>query len=171
VVRRCGWRLLVYGHLTLALAVVVLTPDRPLWPAKTILSASVKWDPDSPGTKRAWNVYSVYARRADPLADVRALLPPGVKKVGFVAGPDDCDISLWLPLGSRAVEHFSLADGPERFRSADVAYAVVGGHYLSAQQVAWDDWARRMGVELVASTNATLKVQEGPQPWYVVRFK
>jgi hypothetical protein len=34
-----------------------------------------------------------------------------------------------------------------------------------------DTWLQKTGAELVASTNATLKVSEGPQPWHVVRFK
>jgi hypothetical protein len=35
----------------------------------------------------------------------------------------------------------------------------------------FDAWRQRTGAELVASTNATLKVSEGPQQWFVVRFQ
>jgi hypothetical protein len=34
-----------------------------------------------------------------------------------------------------------------------------------------DAWLQKTGAELVAGTNATLKVSEGRQPWFVVRFK
>jgi hypothetical protein len=34
-----------------------------------------------------------------------------------------------------------------------------------------DAWLQSSGAELVATTNATLKVTEGLQPWYVVRFR
>ena len=32
-------------------------------------------------------------------------------------------------------------------------------------------WQQQTGVELVATTNATVRVSEGPQPWYVVRLR
>jgi hypothetical protein len=102
---------------------------------------------------------------------VRPLLPPEVKAVGFIGAEDDCDISLWLPLGSRRVEHFLLSDPPERFRREHIEYVVVGGLNLQLRGTTLDDWRQKTGAELVASTNATLKVSEGPQAWHVVRFK
>jgi hypothetical protein len=117
------------------------------------------------------DVYTVYAKRPDPLADVRALLKPDVKAVGFIGAEDDCDISLWLPLGSRRVEHFLLSDPPELFRQKQVEYVVVGGLNLQLRGLTLEAWRRRTGAELVASTNATEKVSEGPQAWHVVRVK
>jgi hypothetical protein len=102
---------------------------------------------------------------------VRDLLPKDVQTVGFIGAEDDCDISLWLPLGSRRVEHFRLSDPPERFRQARVEYAVVGGLNLQLRGTTLDAWLQKTGAEVVASTNATQKVSEGPQMWYVVRFK
>jgi hypothetical protein len=171
IVRRGWWRALTGGVLILAFVVLVLTPDRPLWPARTILSGLAARHPNQRLISRALDVYTVYAKRPDPLADVRALLPPGVEAVGFIGAEDDCDISLWLPLGSRRVEHFLLSDPPERFRNEQIEYAVVGGLNLKLRGMTLDAWLQKSGAELVASTNATLKVSEGPQQWFVVRFK
>jgi hypothetical protein len=171
IVRRVWWRVLTGGVLILAFVVLILTPDRPLWPAQTILSGLAARHPDSHLISRALDVYTVYSKRSDPLADVRALLPPEVKAVGFIGAEDDCDISLWLPLGSRRVEHFLLSDPPERFRSEQIEYAIVGGLNLRLRGMTLDAWLQKTGAELVASTNATLKVSEGPQAWFVVRLK
>ena len=114
IVRRCWWRALAGGVLILAFVVLILTPDRPLWPAQTILSRLAARHPDQHLISRALDVYTVYAKRSDPLADVRDLLPKDVQTVGFIGAEDDCDISLWLPLGSRRVEHFRLSDPPEQ---------------------------------------------------------
>ncbi len=154
----------------MALLVLVLTPDRPLWPAKTILSRLVARHPDSRSLARAFEVYSVYAKRPDPLAGVRALLPPDAGTIGFLGAEDDCDFSLWLPLGSRRVEPFLLSDPPQRYRDLGIQYAVVGGLNLKLRQTTLDEWMQKTGAQLVAATNATQKVTEGPQPWYVVRF-
>jgi hypothetical protein len=171
IVRRGWWRALAGGVLILAFVVLILTPDRPLWPAQTVLSGLAARNPNAHWISRALDVYSVYAKRPDPLADVRALLPDKVQTVGFIGAEDDCDISLWLPLGSRRVEHFLLSDPPERFRQAGVEYVVVGGLNLQLRGTTLDDWMQKAGAELVAGTHATQKVSEGPQTWYVVRFK
>ncbi len=170
IIRRSWWRVLTGGALALAFVVLILTPDRPLWPAQTILSRLHSAYPDQRQLSRALEVYRVYSIRSDPLAGVRALLPPGLKVVGFVGAEDDCDISLWLPLGSRRVEHFLAGDPPEKIPQ-QVEYAVVGGLNLNLRGVTLADWLQKSGAELVATTNAIQKVTEGPQAWYLVRFK
>ena len=171
VVRRVWWRALATGVVVLAFVVLVLTPDRPLWPAKTILSKLHSRHPNQHLISRALDVYTVYSNRSDPLADVRALLPPEIKAVGFIGAEDDCDISLWLPLGSRRVEHFQLSDPPERFHQEQIEYVVVGGLNLQLRGTTLDAWLQKIGAEVVSATNATQKVSEGPQQWFVVRFK
>jgi len=170
VVRRCWWRGLTGAVLVLALVVLVLSPDRVLWPAETILSKLVEQHPDKPALGRALKVYSVYAQRNDALAGVRDLLPPETKVVGFIGTEDDCDISLWRPFFSRRVEHFLLSDSPEFMRQR-AQIVVVGGYLLQMHNQTIDNWLNAAHAELIGSTNAMLKLTEGAQPWYVVRFK
>jgi hypothetical protein len=170
IVRRFWWRALAGGVLFLASVVLILSPDRPLWPAKTILSKLHDEHPGQNQIARALKVYTVYSERADPLAGVCDLLPPEIQTVGFIGTEDDTDISLWRPFGGRRVEHFLLADPPEQIRQS-VRYVVVGGFNLKEHNTTLGAWLQQSGAELVATTNATLKVSEGLQPWYVVRFK
>ena len=170
VVRRIWWRVLVGVVLLLALVVLILSPDRPLWPARTILSASLARHPDQRLIARALKVYTVYSERSDPLAGVRELLPQDTKVVGFIGTGDDCDISLWRPFGKRRVEHFLLTDPPEQIRQR-VEYVVLGGFNLEGHNVTHRRLAATVWRGTRCRTNATLKVAEGPQSWYVVRFK
>jgi len=170
IFRRAWWRGLVAVVLFLAFVVLVLSPDRPLWPAKTVLSRLAAQHPGSHLLARARDVYAVYSGRHDALAGVRKLLPPETRTVGFIGTADDCDISLWLPYGTRRVEHFFLTDPPEQIRS-NVDCVVLGGLNLKYNNLTLDAWMQQTGAELVGSTNATMKVGEGVQPWYVVRFK
>jgi hypothetical protein len=149
---------------------LILSPDRPLWPAKTILSKLNEQHPGQHLIARALKVYTVYSERSDPLAGVRDLLPPEIQTVGFIGTEDDTDISLWRPFGGRRVEHFLLADPPEQIRQ-QVQYVVVGGENLKEHNTTINVWLQQSGAELVGTTNATLKISEGLQPWYVVRFK
>ena len=57
IVRRRWWRALAWGVMLLALPVLVLTPGRPLWPAKTVLSKLLVWKPGNRLLTRALTVY------------------------------------------------------------------------------------------------------------------
>ena len=170
IVRRIWWRALAGGVMVLALVVLVLSPDRPLWPAKTVLNKVLAWHPGQPSVARALQVYTVYSQRNDGLAGVRELLPPDLTVVGFVGDGDDCDISLWRPFGSRRVEHFLITDPPEFIRSR-VQYVAVAGLALRENQMTIDQWLAHNGAELVGATNITIKASGGPMPWYVTRMK
>ena len=171
IVRQRWWRVMAGAVLGLALLVLVLTPGRPLWPARAVLSKALASHPGQRLVARALTVYGVYADRSDPLANVRALLPPGLKVVGFLADGNDSDISLWRPFFERRVEHVLLADTGAEIRQRHIRYLVVGGAFLAWQQTTLADWQRRTGADLVASTTATLLVAQGPQAWYVVRLR
>ncbi len=167
---RCGWwRMLTGIVLISAFAALILSPDRPLWPAKTILSKLHEQHPQQRLVTRALNVYTVYSEHSDALAGVRALLPQNIRTVGFIGTADDSDISLWRPFGKRRVEHFLLTDPPALIRR-QVEYVVVGGSNLKGKNLTLEAWLQQSGAELVATTNATLKVSEGSQPWYVTRL-
>ena len=171
IVRRRWWQLASWLVMLLAFVVLILTPPRPLWPAQTILSAALRSHPGQPLLTRALKVYSVYAIRSDPLAPLLPLLPPDFKVIGFLGTPDDIDISLWRPYGTRRVEHILLADSTELIRSKGVDYAVVSGLNLEEKKSTLAAWLAQSGAEFITTTNLTLKVTDGPQAWHVVRFK
>lgn len=171
LVRSAWWRLSAAAVCLIAIPVVVLTPARPLWPACTLLSRLAEAKPEQRLIARALKVYTVYRERWDPLASARALLPPGTRTVGFLADGDDMDLSLWRPFFAREVKHILLRDTAEQIRTRGIEYAFVGGAFLAAEGVSFDDWRQRAQAESIASTTCTIKVNEGPQPWYLVRFR
>ena len=170
IVRRRWWRVMVWCVLLLAVPVVVLTPGRPLWPAQTILGRLAAVKPGQPLIARALAVYSVYGVRSDPLAHVRALLPKGLSRVGFMGGADDIDISLWRPFGSRRVEHILPSDSLEQIQQRHVQYAVVSEAPLLDEHSTLAAWQERTRAEVVGTVTATMTVVQGPRPWYIVRF-
>ena len=158
------------GVILLAFPVIILTPGRPLWPARAILSKMQSFQ-IAPGlVSRALRVYSVYFERSDPLSHVRSSLPADIAVVGFMADGDDLDISFWRPFGKRRVEHILLSDSAAQIRQRKIEYAVVGGANLAANRVSLGDWLEGTRAEVIATNSATLKVNEGPQAWYTVRI-
>jgi len=65
----------------------------------------------------------------------------------------------------------SLTPACEAYLGNMGQYVVLGGFNLKNHDMILDAWLQSSGAELVATTNATLKVTEGLQPWYVVRFR
>jgi len=109
--------------------------------------------------------------RADPLASVRALLPPDLKVVGFLGTGDDLDISFWRPYGTRHVEPILLSDSLEFIRVRKLRYAVISSLQFELEGVAFEEWLTRTHAEVVASDTVTVRVSTGPQKWFIVRFK
>jgi hypothetical protein len=170
IVARRWWRGLVWLNFALALLVLVLTPPRPLWPAQTILSRLSARHPANSLLARASGVYSVYASRSDPLADVRDLLPAGLEKVGFMGTEDDIEMSFWRPFLRTRVYDLLVTDTADDIRARGLEYVVVGGFNLQTHNLTLHQWLDRTGAELVATTNATIKLSEGPQAWHVTRM-
>ncbi|HVM49717.1 MAG TPA: hypothetical protein VMU04_16945 [Candidatus Acidoferrum sp.] len=170
IVRRKWWRVMVWGVLVLALAVVVMVPGRPLWPAQTVLSKVLARKPGQPMVARALEVYRVYGNRWDSLANIRALFPRGLTVVGFMGHGDDIDISLWRPFFERRVENILLEDTPQQIRQRHIQYAVVSGGNLVSSGTSLAAWLERTGAELVATRTNTQTVALGPQPWYLVTW-
>jgi hypothetical protein len=170
VIRTRWWRVAVFMVILLAIPVLVLTPARPLWPAETILSYIQQVAPGQKLVTRAQNVYSVYRSRSDPLAAVRSLLPADLEVIGFMGRGDDPDISFWRPFGSRRVEHVLVKDPPSEIRRRGIEYVVVGDFNFELNGTTFAAWQQETGAKLIVTTNATVRVSEGPQPWYIVQF-
>jgi hypothetical protein len=64
-----------------------------------------------------------------------------------------------------------LSDPPETIRRSDVQYIVIGGFNLFQNNATIAGWLQKSDAELLGSAAATLKVSEGPQPWFVARLK
>jgi hypothetical protein len=170
LVRHRWWRRATFVVLLLALATVVVTPARPLWPARTVLAKAGDASLDHPFVKRLKDVYLVYAERPDPLAQARAALPADCAVVGFVGGDNDPEISLWRPYGHRRVEGILPGDSPAQIRARQIQYAVVGEVCLHLQHQTIQRWLQQYDASLVTSFTTTLAVSDGPRFWYVVRL-
>jgi hypothetical protein len=170
LVRKRWWRLLAWAVFLMAFAILIVTPPRPLWPAKTVLKSLVAVQPDQRLLKRALATYTAYSVRADPHAELRALLPADLKVVGFLGTHDDLDISFWKPYGDRRIAQIGHVETAEQIRARKIQYAVVSGLHFELARQNFTDWLTAIRAEVVAETTLTISLSAGAQPWYVVRF-
>ena len=170
LVRKTWWRGLTWLTFLTAFVVLIVTPPRPLWPAKTLLTKLQATHPDNRLINRALATYTAYSIRWDPLAEVRAMLPPDLKVIGMVAGPDDLDISFWRPFGTHRVAHFGAhEDGFEQIKARQVQYVIVSDLHLQNEKVALTNWLAKARGEVLTNYSTTITVSSGPQKFYVVR--
>ncbi len=151
---------------------LILSPNRPLWPAIRICGELARQHPDSTTVHRLTSVYSTYASRNDSLAPVRAGLPDDAADIGFLADSNDTEYSLWRPFGRRRVvwlqddvhPGFQIPHGVEWLVIKAVIWPKVSDQSLA-------DWAAEHQAKIVATTSITTLVSLGAETWEIVHLE
>jgi hypothetical protein len=171
LMRRKWWQITASGVvLATAMPVFILPPARPLWPAQTVLSRLASRSPDSRLIQRAVTSFDVYRRRPDPMAELRLLLPPDARRIGFIGTGDDISISLWRPFGERTVEEIpsSGITAADRIRCRALDAIVAREEMIAAAGLTADQWAASLGGKVSGRCRFTAKVGEGAVAWIVI---
>ena len=170
--RRRAWRIFLVVAALGVLPALVLSPARPLWPARTVSEKWLAAHPDRALPRRLAAVYSTYANRNDILAPVRAALPADVREIGFISGSNDTDYSLWRPFGRRQVKY--LRYDPRHFleHPGEVEWVVVKEVYWpEVSPVPLAEWAAANHARIVSSVAIVELVSWGPETWTVLHFE
>ncbi|MEI7435260.1 MAG: hypothetical protein WCL16_00465 [bacterium] len=170
VTRTRWWQKLAVLMSVMALAITMLTPSRPLWPAQSVTQACHSWAPGNRLFARIATVYSVYQARSDALAPARKLLPPGTRVIGFIQTGDDPEIALWQPLGHRRVVDMI---GPEIMNRqwldrTGIQAIVARREIVEKQSGSVEKWLAVIDGRMIATVRLTIKVAEGEREWCVV---
>ena len=168
--RRHWWQpagLLVFF---LAMLVLVLSPQRPLWPAQSILPWCGGHDEQNTLRHRALSVYAIYGRRANSFGPVLEKLPPGVTTLGFM-GLDEPEGALWKPYGARRIENILVTDTPEYFHARGIQYALVNADFMRLNRnVDFDAWLRQNRGREVEAFQLKIRVGKPAGDWRLVAF-
>ena len=165
------WRLASLAIFLVAGLLVVAAPQRPLWPAMTLLKQFDAEHSKQFLLQRAWTVYSVYSQRADGFAAVRDQLPPDTARLGYI-GFDEPEGALWRPFGTRRILHIGRADSGEWIRQKQIQYAVISADYVEQSGTGnLDGWLRDRGGETVEKFELKLRAGRPPESWLLVRFR
>lgn len=163
--RKRWWRSLAVLAMCSSLVPLLLTPSRPLGPTHGILDWAGNHVLDFGQFTRAKQVYEVYERREDVLAPVRMTLPEDARVIGFLAGGDDIEISLWKPFGKRfVVSPMDPKQYPEWMVLNQEGVRRRGFDSVEA-------WMAALKYDVVAQIPVVTKVREGVVLWTVARAK
>lgn len=169
-VKSLWWRFLALLAFAFAAIGLILTPARPLFPAKHVFDFLQKHYP-SPSVERAALAYSVYRDRWDVFAPLRTVIPSDAKVLGAATGwvAETC---LWRPLGQRRVVHVRADFSPAKAQQLGMEYIVVEvdaatgtlGEPLS-------EWLQKMNAVEVGRFSIRQLVSQPPAEFAVVRLR
>ena len=170
-VRKLWWSASALAVCGLAALVMILSPARPLFPAKPILAAFRRLGCSDALLVRADKVYTVYSERADAFAPAIRFLPPEANVIGLITF-DDPEASLWRPFGSRRVVHVCPGDTSERLLAQGLHLIWVNPErYARFFQMPFDEWLRQMNAEVVQTLPLTLRAGDKTVSWQLVRLR
>jgi hypothetical protein len=172
LVRRAGWRILAMLVSFSVLPCLILTPSRPLWPVQTVSGWLSRHHPDSSLTRRLTMVYSCYQNRNDLLAPLRARLPDNATNIGFIAGVNDSDYSLWWPFGQRRVTCLWADTRQPPSLPADIEWLVVKrAIWPEITDVPLEEWAVQHRMEIVYSVPIRSFASAGEETWCLLHIR
>ncbi|HXE41923.1 MAG TPA: hypothetical protein VN516_02775, partial [Candidatus Baltobacteraceae bacterium] len=166
------WKIFILLAALSVLPAIILSPSRPLFPAAHLSEQFAQSHPASAAAQRLFSVYSTYAHRNDSLAPLREHLPDGVEKIGFVAGTDDTDYSLWRPFGDRQVVYLQNEIKNSAAIPNDVEWiAVKRTTWHEFSDLPLEEWAAQHHAQIVFSVPITTVVAWGEETWCLLQIQ
>ena len=171
LLRRRAWRIFLVVLALGVLPVLVLSVSRPLWPAQRISAHLAQVHPGNKTLQRLATTYAAYAHRNDVLKPIRAALPDSAREIGFIAGSNDTDYSLWRPFGWRTVS-YPRSDLGAFLQSPGLEWVVVKADvWPEISPVPLETWAAAHHAEIVANIPIVELVSWGPENWCLLHFE
>lgn len=172
LLRHRGWNIFAVLSALSILPALILSPSRPLWPAQSMTGWLAQRRPDSSVVHRLTSVYSVYSHRNDVLAPLREALPAEARNIGFLAGGNDTDYSLWRPIGLRRVEYLQTGHELPIQIPHTVEWIVVKEKIFSEiSHEPLEEWALQHHAKRVLSIPITTLVGWGAEQWSLFRIQ
>ena len=154
------------------LPALVLSPLRPLWPGRMVCHQLAAEYTGQRLFQRMAATYEAYAHRNDLLAPLRAALPENVREIGFIAGSNDTDYSLWHPLGKRRVVY--PGQDPQQFLTHPDAVewlVVKEKDWPAISRTPLGAWEQTNHFRVVLSTNIVTLVSWGAETWSLLHHE
>ena len=170
IFRARGWRMAAGLAMVSSALLVICSPQRPLWPANTLLSACGAAQSSNHLLQRVAKVYSVYGGRADVFDPVLAALPPDAAPLGLVTF-DEPEAALWKPFGSRRILHVCQDDSAEFVRAQGIRVVLVSGEFLkNHMHTDAAGWLAHFHATAIAEFKLPIHVSHDPELWLLARL-
>ena len=170
LVRRRWWQSITWLVMLAAVMLLVVSRDRPLFPAQTVVG---RLEAKYPNSKFVSNVSRTYSSAPD-FEKQQSFLGknlPADTVLGYAAMAGEAESSLWLPYGKRQVQRILPGDTPEQLRAAGIHCVVVEDYFLRETNDTLQQWLARYNGILVKQWQFLGDPYEPPKMYYLVRLQ
>jgi hypothetical protein len=172
LVRRKWWQKCGLLLMASTAALLVVSPERPLFPVRAILTSLPQ---KYASTHAASSVQRIYATESLLHAGERNPfvkdLPPEESPIGYTSNGGLFEPGLWLPFGSRKVELVRVEDTREILLGRGVRYVVVEEALLALSGETIEQWLGRYHAELIQEKIVQPQAFQLPIHLYLVQLR
>lgn len=172
LVRQRWWTTVARLVLVLSAGLLIISRDRPLFPAQSIIA---RLEAKYPNSKFIGNIKATYAQTPAFMAQreyLRQILPPDETVLGFAPGIDcPAGSSVWLPYGQRRVIEVLPGDAPEQLRAEEIHDVVIEDVFLKRLQDTPEQWLAQYHGVMIAHWNFLEDPYEPPKEFYLVHLE
>lgn len=144
-VRHRGWQKASFCLVISTLGLVILSRERPLWPANFCSERLVHWQPGNKFFQEIFNSYNFTRQarsRINPFADH---LPASSATIGYAARYGGLrELVCWEPLGKAKVYRVTPDDNAQTLARNQVGFLAVQEDFLSMPGVAEKPWLKNL---------------------------
>jgi hypothetical protein len=186
LVRRIWWQWCGLAVIAISLGLIVLSRQRPLFPAQTISKLLAEHAGSKPFLRKLVNSYTFAESLRAELKPFLAKIPPGEPKIGYAVRAGDKEPWLWKPFFHREIKRVLNSDPPEAVRALGIRYVVVDRSALTpiydpamvaelpsprSNIQSIEEWVRIYNAEEVASGDVRVEPDAPPEKIYLVRLR
>ena len=170
VVRGAIWKWLAAAAMASTVALVVITPSRPLWPARWFFSTFASQH-SSPAMARAAAGFSVYSERADALGNLRDARPAGATLVGLINFASGPELPLWKPYLHRQVRHIRPGESVGPLMQKGMAHVILNTKdFQNHMGITPEQWLATQQGTILKRQSIRMLVKEPPSEWWTVEL-
>ena len=149
LIRRPWWQRLGLCIMFLTAMMLVVSRDRPLFPAKTIIGQLHAEFPNSKLLSTLWSHYAWPSSVTSLRSYLKEDLPQGERVIGYATIDGFCEPGLWLPFGRDQVERVLVKETAEQLRRHGMHYVVVEDDALARANLTIGGWAKKYSGDVV----------------------
>ena len=168
--RRLWWQRLGLLCMLFTVLMLIISRERPLFPAVTITSRLHTACPQSNFLSRLWRSYAWTRSAGQQRIFLQKNLPQNETVVGYASAGGGAETGLWLPFGSRRVVRVLAVDTPEQLRDQGVHYVLVEDFPPLESQTTIEQWLQRYDASIVNQLEFLADPSNPARHLYLVRL-
>jgi hypothetical protein len=170
IIQRRWWRFIAVIVSLMSVGLLIVSRQRPLWPARTVLTALHEKSPQRHGIQTVLDSYTFYDQYLACFLSLARQIPPDEQSIGYAAKVGADEATFWKPYGHRSVQRVVLTDSLDSVRSRGIRYIVIDPTALDGPPISFDEWNKRYGSEIVSTSTFRPEPVLPPETVYLVRL-